>query len=73
LIADKKKTLEEYLLKFYGTASFLITSHKTIAKTGMTTFMFIAYGATSGQTSSSQSTEDLRIFSNPVSASTLLG
>jgi hypothetical protein len=73
LIADKKKTLEGYLLEFYGAASFLITCHKTIAKTGMTTFMFIAYGAASARTSSSQSAEDLRIFSNPVSTSTLPG
>jgi hypothetical protein len=73
LIAGKKKILKGYLLKFYGTSSFLIIGHKTIAKIDMTTFMFIAYGAASAQTSSSQSTEDLRIFSNPISASTLSG
>ena len=36
----------------------------------MTTFLFIAYGAASTQMSASQSAEDLRIFSNPMFAST---
>jgi hypothetical protein len=51
----------------YGVASFLIRGHRTIGKIGMTTILFITYGAALARTFTS---EDLRIFSNLVSAST---